>query len=604
MNTLKTVVVSALGAAVLASANAAPKTFYVKPDGADDAACTEEEPGSFKAAFSKLSGNGGDSMDAMTEIIALGGTKDNPVTYTFAQSGGGTTSRVANYFHIRSSTEDPEGTIIVGGGEETPATFLVSDKPFLVSGFTFTNWVGNRSEGGGVISTMTAGRGAVSNCIFRSNTSTTYGGAINCPRVYNCQFYGNTATSGGGAVDAQYCSTDQNKWPAEIRTCVFSNNVSKAQKGGSAINTTKSMSITGCTFGNNFGGYCVSGGNASIAFTNCWFVGNDCTYTAGNLDTYLVSCSGASGFDCHFVSNVAGKCAGVWYGTWEKCDFIGNIGVKGQSSNGPSTCGVSATFRKCVFVDNVGSNATGTVLNSTCYNCAFTNNSTVVAPTGNKQDGGAMSGGSAYDCVFYGNHADGNGGTGFGTVFTRCRIENSSSSSGGAAIYAGAATNCLIVGSSGVSAISSYSHGTLSKCRPCTLVNCTVTGSKNGGINGGSQAATGYQTRIVNTISYDNVGNDIVADVLATNSLWGTVRSGKHVYGEGNFPEVAESPFKERDGNPYSLRKKSDAVDNGLPLGWTKDDVDLAGKCRWIGKGVDLGCFEYEPSIGLMLLLR
>ena len=42
----------------------------------------------------------------------------------------------------------------------------------------------------------------------------------------------------------------------------------------------------------------------------------------------------------------------------------------------------------------------------------------------------------------------------------------------------------------------------------------------------------------------------------------------------------------------------------GDATGWTKADVDLAGKPRLRGEKVDIGCYQILPLPGLMLLLK
>ena len=43
---------------------------------------------------------------------------------------------------------------------------------------------------------------------------------------------------------------------------------------------------------------------------------------------------------------------------------------------------------------------------------------------------------------------------------------------------------------------------------------------------------------------------------------------------------------------------------SGNNLGWTADDVDLAGATRVFNKVVDMGCYEKGPTPGLLIQVK
>ena len=68
----------------------------------------------------------------------------------------------------------------------------------------------------------------------------------------------------------------------------------------------------------------------------------------------------------------------------------------------------------------------------------------------------------------------------------------------------------------------------------------------------------------------------------------------------GNLPGPVT--FKGRGATPYALRAGSSGIGAGALLGWTKEDVDLAGHRRVTGGSVDMGC--YQTAEGMAVLVR
>ena len=54
----------------------------------------------------------------------------------------------------------------------------------------------------------------------------------------------------------------------------------------------------------------------------------------------------------------------------------------------------------------------------------------------------------------------------------------------------------------------------------------------------------------------------------------------------------------------YQILRSSLAVDAGAALGWSAADKDLSGGSRVLDKGVDMGCFECNLRMGLLVVFR
>lgn len=109
--------------------------------------------------------------------------------------------------------------------------------------------VGNLPNGGGVSVTRCAA--TISNCVFKYNSATGFGGAIGTymasgTKIINCSFTQNTTTQSGGAI---YNGTGI---ALQITDCTFTQNAAD-DSGGAIYNLSSSVSITRCWFEGNRG---------------------------------------------------------------------------------------------------------------------------------------------------------------------------------------------------------------------------------------------------------------------------------------------------------------------------------------------------------------
>ena len=214
-------------------------------------------------------------------------------------------------------------------------------------------------------------------------------------------------------------------------------------------------------------------------------------------------------------------------------------------------------------------------------------------------------------CLIYGNREsnnDSNSHRSAGILFregthfvseTRVVGNVSAGSVGGVSVDDGYVymTNCLIAGNSAVRKAGGFYD---LKHTRLHVVNCTI--ADNSLSTTSAEEAGGYFK--YHTASTANTR--FFNCVFDGNTLRGGAVSDVAVYESVATPGLTHSRFAEADetdgnGNisaparlrgDYHLRQGSPCVDSGLTLGWTREDSDLDGNCRFRGAGVDMGCFE------------
>ena len=95
----------------------------------------------------------------------------------------------------------------------------------------------------------------------------------------------------------------------------------------------------------------------------------------------------------------------------------------------------------------------------------------------------------------------------------------------------------------------------------------------------------------------------------ATNCIWNASGRDTCLDGTGNNTTLANDAaigFVGGTGDdPYAIGKSSPARNTGVNVrGYTRKDPDLAGRRRLCEDLLDIGCYEYNPVMGLILLLR
>ena len=142
----------------------------------------------------------------------------------------------------------------------------------------------------------------------------------------------------------------------------------------------------------------------------------------------------------------------------------------------------------------------------------------------------------------------------------------------------------------------------------CSAHNCLIADIKHIGVGGGS---------LINcTVTRNN--NGITTAKAANSIIWGNVKDnfydssfrdatnccipvvptvGKYdlvLVGPGNI--MKDPRFVDPDAGDFRLRPDSPCIDAGLS-GYASGATDLAGGARIRGVGIDIGCFEFVPTV-------
>ena len=386
------------------------------------------------------------------------------------------------------------------------------------------------------------------------------------------------------------------------------------------VQVTTTLNLAGLTVTNfqatsSNGGavYCKPSTGVSVTLNadSCVFSGNGARYGGaiygGNNKGQLI--------DCSFIANVAdggsatadsqgggmsafaGKVVGCLF---ERCQSIGH---RGGAING-----VPSLISNCTFVANYAGRAdhrySGSATgggNFTFYNCVFSNNTANGGDLIRGNDGSGCVH-KLYDCTLTGNcQFYDNSNYPDKMELYRCRASGNSGS-----VCAGSKNENSLFVDNGRNDVS---WTTIHFLGGGEFYNCTIVGNKSkrssnqGGIFGSG-------ARLVNCIVTANneVNVDASYTYYATNCVWNA--SGKDLLvGEGNITDLADDAaikFVGTGDDPYAIGIKSPARDKGANVrGYTKDDRDLIGNPRLSREGLlDIGCYEYQMTPGLMLLLR
>lgn len=302
----------------------------------------------------------------------------------------------------------------------------------------FTNNHAKKGTGGAIDAQYAM---TVDGCTFTGNSATGNGGAIRYGSaepvtIKNSEFYNNTTTvgasdtAGGGALMFQ-----SGPKSIVIENCLFEGNQATNSVGGAILlNSGTKMTVTGCTFTNNYSATKGGAINARISteITDCTFTGNSSGISGGaveSLATMTVT-------NVEFTENVT----------------KGNGGALRHSSSGALTVtdcvftGNKATFE--VQVDNFLDNNGGGALiiqggpNATITGCAFRENYSGHMGGAMKHNSGTL---TMSDSEFSGNEAVIGGGalaeqSGNSNTVTNCTMTENTAAQGGAIYLSGKLT--------------------------------------------------------------------------------------------------------------------------------------------------------------------
>ena len=492
-----------------------------------------------------------------------------------------------------------------------------------------TNWIVNVSitnsisEGGG---DSNYGGGAV------------YGGAGSgtFTIVSNLTIFGATCTMGyGGAF--------MTRAPTAIYDSRFlhcTNTFSNAY--GGAINTESSLLLVDCTFDdcvakNTRGGGAVGANAGTTIMTNCTF--RNCYSTTDGGAVYVAGAGGASG--CVFANNWSRRNGGGYFGKATcagglvDCVFSENISSNGGNSAltnmrgaGFYSDGAEAVVDRCTFVSNTcfGSHGGGICVGGgtlSVVDSTFFANKQLRPDRTTKTDHGGSGGGIGVNggnlvlvdrCKFVENVADAAGG-GIGNYHSgKCSVHSDIRNS---LFLRNATDDCTMTGCSNERAgggVALNSTNITVSC--CTFVSNVCYTTANGGGICGKNSETGVPL-VENCLLWDNIANGATAGGNTANRY----RSTRYFFNydsQGYLPtangnlgptDVAAPGFVDAAADDYRLAGGSALIDAGRNADWMEtatylDPPKRSRSGRLYNGIVDIGCYEYWPVPGILLMVR
>ena len=469
----------------------------------------------------------------------------------------------------------------------------------------------------------------VSNCVvYACHNHGNSGGGIALMyaggKVVDCVVSNCTAAFGGGI-----CVVTGSQEPGfEVRGCTVRNcrGISRivdngkggtvSQKGlGGALYAQRGISISNCTFAENSaddsgGGICLADKGSNTILR----------------DDFIT--------DVQVVSNISMKGGGISIGTGgtnylTRISLVGNVATNGNGGGFLSNQNIDTTAIHfgpgCRIIGNSATNGDGGGLyapnlrNTVVSNALFRGNVAKIKGGGvcSEQTGAVFQ-----NCIFDANVCTGEGlASGVAGGAARIGAEHG---------IVGTFRNCLFTDN----VVSNGSGGAIGneKTRAVTnyVFNCTFVNNGVGGASGNDPLGTGGAIGAVsahycvsNSVFYGNWavkegsvqighGNGSRASVASAGlgySYENKLTKGNQMKDGMNGCIVAEGDpgFTDAANGDYTLTKSSILVDKGFNQDWMDSATDLRQKKRFgriYNDVVDIGCYEYWPARGLLLMVR
>lgn len=469
-----------------------------------------------------------------------------------------------NNFQIVGTGADASETIITSDGATSNRRFLSfrAYPDVVISNLTITGFA--KSNGG-------------SGAVYYESTGHDHANAT----IVDCVISNNWASGGGGAFGYyqwhQVAPCDSNA--VTLIRCLLADNHSGGA-AGAVLMPFNGMSID-CVFRNNS---CTNAGGAVAGGTHIRskFYGNWC-HTKNNNSSgggAIVSERGVTScYDCIFEGNWVDAPGYPW----------GNGGAVHVASAGSiiSNC----TFRNCYAGGGVLNCAVGSSANGLVSDCTFVCNTNMLHDTYMGRVAACFA--KYVNCLFATNRCNGAVCGGYSYVAANCLFATNVVGNARITDQNGKVYNSTFVNNKNSSGNTYYGciHPTGS-----TAVNCAFYMNRSNGYMCDIDCREAMKFAITNSVYHDVMGAPSSGDPLTS---FGALARGNEMKADFRFANAAAGDYRPARRSP--LRD----------FGYVGDDVcaavgefDLAGNPRFVGKGIDAGCYEFGPIPGLMLLLR
>lgn len=444
--------------------------------------------------------------------------------------------------------------------------------------------------------------------ITNSDTNTKHQSDGNAVEVVDCEIIGNSAANGAGVYFATTNMT------ANFTGCTISDNTTPTgNSGGIRLESGANMVMRDCRVEGNEAG---NGAGADVIGKNTNSVAPETTLTCSNTVFHRNSARGTGGGiriiynhalaifkDSAFVENTSYNRGGgvvIDYqgkGFFDGCRFDANrttseamsdnnggggIFLGNQTSDKKAYCAVS----NCVFASNISGLRAGGMghtwqTNAFCaavVNCIFTNNQSRIQGGGLciREAKANPNPAIIRNCLF---------------AFNETTADENLDSNGGGVLLVTTSNlvmeNCTIVSNN--------------------IRNTKHSASKSGGIHhrwGGTlkNCIVAFNTKCGQPEDTAYWNNDTALTAANYINCCGWPAVAKFTKENGCI--TADPKFVDPAHGDFSLQASSPCCNAGANADWMAEAKDLLGANRIVGGYVDIGCFEYSPIPGLMIILR
>ena len=316
----------------------------------------------------------------------------------------------------------------------------------------------------------------------------------------------------------------------------------------------------------------------------------DGTYTPISTSGARVLIQSVNGPGVTFINGGnANRCATLSLDTVVLSGFTLTNGNAATASSYPGYGGgaLGGTLTNCVVVKNTATQGGG-ARGSTLANCIVAGNTA--------NNGGGVSHGTLANCTLTNNLATFHGGGAYYSTLNNCILSGNTATLDGGGAYGSMLNSCLLTGNTAVSGGGVYGDSS----NRSTVRNCTVTGNKATGVSsgGGIFSQGGFNVHVYNSIVWGNTNattgtasHNYDGSCVFTNSC-----TSPSITGTGNIS--TDPMFVDAAAGNFHLQSTSlckDAGNNTYVISGMTTDLD--GKARIVGGIVDMGAYEYAPTI-------